>query len=178
MKEAPLRVSVVATDTVRRRGLVSMLEAAGHTVTTDAPDVALWDLAAGDPLPVETDTPIVVLTDNAAPAQVTGAIPRAVEPAQLNLALRAAAAGLVVRSPGMTATAGFRAAEDLPALTPREVEILALVGQGMTNKAIARRLGISVHTVKFHLETLFTKLEAASRAEAVAKGLRGGVLEI
>ena len=48
----------------------------------------------------------------------------------------------------------------------------------MSNKAVARSLGISVHTVKFHLEALFAKLDATSRAEAVAKGLRGGILEI
>ena len=65
-----------------------------------------------------------------------------------------------------------------PLLTPRETEILTLVGQGMSNKAVARALGISVHTVKFHLEALFAKLEATSRAEAVAKGLRGGVIEL
>ncbi len=76
---------------------------------------------------------------------------------------------------------GFRAVGDDPApvlLTPREAEILTLVGQGMSNKAVARQLGISVHTVKFHLEALFAKLEATSRAEAVAKGLRGGVIEL
>jgi two-component system, NarL family, nitrate/nitrite response regulator NarL len=48
----------------------------------------------------------------------------------------------------------------------------------MSNKAVARKLSISVHTVKFHLEALFVKLEATSRAEAVAKGLRGGVIEL
>ena len=75
---------------------------------------------------------------------------------------------------------GFHAAgEDAPPLlTPREAEILTLVGQGMSNKAAARALGISVHTVKFHLEALFAKLDATSRAEAVAKGLRGGVIEL
>ena len=45
-------------------------------------------------------------------------------------------------------------------------------------RAVARALGISVHTVKFHLEALFNKLDATSRAEAVAKGLRGGVIEL
>ena len=97
---------------------------------------------------------------------------------QLDAGLRAVAAGLVVRRPGAAPVSGFRAAEDLPPLTPREVEVLSLVGQGMTNKAVARRLGISVHTVKFHLEALFAKLEATSRAEAVAKGLRGGAIEL
>jgi two-component system, NarL family, nitrate/nitrite response regulator NarL len=100
---------------------------------------------------------------------------------QLDLALRAVAAGLLVRAPGSSPPDGFRAAgEDTPPtlLTPREAEILTLVGQGMSNKAAARQLGISVHTVKFHLEALFAKLEATSRAEAVAKGLRGGVIEL
>ena len=48
----------------------------------------------------------------------------------------------------------------------------------MSNKAIARKLGISAHTVKFHLEAVFDKLEAASRAEAVAKGLRRGLINL
>ncbi len=73
---------------------------------------------------------------------------------------------------------GFAAADDAPLLTPREREILGLLGEGLSNKAMARRLGISVHTVKFHLEALFSKLDATSRAEAVAKGLRGGVIEL
>ena len=61
-------------------------------------------------------------------------------------------------------------APDESPLTPRETEILTLIGQGFSNKAVARRLGISVHTVKFHIETMFGKLDASSRAEAVAKG--------
>ncbi len=99
---------------------------------------------------------------------------------QLDAALRAVAAGLLVRAPGGIPADGFHAAgEDAPPLlTPREAEILTLVGQGMSNKAAARALGISVHTVKFHLEALFAKLDATSRAEAVAKGLRGGVIEL
>ena len=73
---------------------------------------------------------------------------------------------------------GFAPAEDMPLLTPREREILGLVAEGLSNKAMARLLNISVHTVKFHLEALFTKLDATSRAEAVTKGLRGGVIEL
>jgi two-component system, NarL family, nitrate/nitrite response regulator NarL len=81
--------------------------------------------------------------------------------------------------PGLPTAGGFGAVDETPPpLTPREAEILTLVGEGMSNKAVARRLGISVHTVKFHLEALFAKLDATSRAEAVAKGLRGGILEI
>ncbi|MGH6611344.1 MAG: response regulator transcription factor, partial [Burkholderiaceae bacterium] len=56
-------------------------------------------------------------------------------------------------------------------LTPRELDVLAAIGAGSSNKAIARELGISLHTVKFHIESLFRKLGARTRAEAVAKGL-------
>ena len=62
-------------------------------------------------------------------------------------------------------------------LTPRELEVLAAIGAGLANKAIARQLGISLHTVKFHIESLFRKLGARSRAEAVAKGLERRVRE-
>ena len=54
-------------------------------------------------------------------------------------------------------------------LTPRELEVLAAIGEGLTNKAIARRLDISLHTVKFHVESLFRKLGARTRTEALAK---------
>jgi two-component system nitrate/nitrite response regulator NarL len=77
--------------------------------------------------------------------------------------------------------AGFRSAEEAAGgglLTPREVDILRAVGEGWSNKEVARRLGISSHTVKFHLEAIFDKLGAGSRAEAVAKGLRRGVIEL
>lgn len=67
---------------------------------------------------------------------------------------------------------GFAAApetEPRALLTPREVEVLAAIGEGLTNKAIARRLAISLHTVKFHVESLFRKLGARTRTEALAK---------
>lgn len=54
-------------------------------------------------------------------------------------------------------------------LTPRELEVLGAIGEGLTNKAIARRLDISLHTVKFHVESLFRKLGARTRTEALAK---------
>jgi DNA-binding NarL/FixJ family response regulator len=67
-------------------------------------------------------------------------------------------------------SAGFAPAADAEALlTPREVEVLGAIGEGLTNKAIARKLGISLHTVKFHVESLFRKLGARTRTEALAK---------
>lgn len=175
-----LRILLRADDPVRRQGLAAMLRAAGHAVVNDAPDVVLCDLGRNAAPPAEAEAPVLALTDFPVLAEPpAGVLPRRVTPEQLDAALRAIAAGLQVRMPGVAPTDGFRAAgEDPPLLTPRETEILTLVGQGMSNKAVARALGISVHTVKFHLEALFGKLEATSRAEAVAKGLRGGVIEL
>ena len=173
-----LRVTLLATDPVRRHGLAAMLQAAGHSVVEDGPDVVLCDLETGKAPPREAEAPVLALADQAIDA--AGVLPRGVDPAMLDPALRAVAAGLLVRVPGAAPTpAGFRGvAEDAPPLTPREAEVHALVGQGMSNKAVARRLGISLHTVKFHLEALFEKLGASSRAQAVAIGLRGGAIEL
>ncbi|MBN9562653.1 MAG: response regulator transcription factor [Alphaproteobacteria bacterium] len=102
-------------------------------------------------------------------------------PRDLDVALRAVAAGLQARRLGPPEPSGFAAAEEEgPAvlLTPREMEILTAISEGLSNKHIARRLGISTHTVKFHLEAVFAKLDAGSRAEAVAKGLRRGLIEL
>jgi DNA-binding NarL/FixJ family response regulator len=159
-----------------------MVEAAGHHVVTEAPDVVLCDLQRDTAPPAEAEAPVIALTSHAVSGgQPAGVLPREISAVQLDAALRAVAAGLLVRAPGVAPPDGFRAAGDevAPALlTPREAEILTLVGAGMSNKAVARQLGISVHTVKFHMEALFAKLDATSRAEAVAKGLRGGVIEL
>jgi len=62
------------------------------------------------------------------------------------------------------------------ALTPREVEVLTMLAEGLGNKAIARRLNISEHTVKFHVGSIFSKLNASSRTEAVTLGARQGLI--
>lgn len=64
----------------------------------------------------------------------------------------------------------------VPSLTPREQEILGMLAEGLPNKLIASRLGISDHTVKTHLEAVFDKLGASTRAEAVARAVRAGLL--
>jgi DNA-binding CsgD family transcriptional regulator len=64
------------------------------------------------------------------------------------------------------------------ALTPREAEVLALLAEGASNKAIARRLGISLHTAKFHVGQLLNKLDATGRTDAVAHAARLGVLHL
>jgi DNA-binding CsgD family transcriptional regulator len=64
------------------------------------------------------------------------------------------------------------------ALTPRELEVLALVAEGASNKTIARRLGISVHTAKFHVGSLLDKLDATGRTDAVAAAARLGLIHL
>jgi DNA-binding NarL/FixJ family response regulator len=63
-----------------------------------------------------------------------------------------------------------------PALTPRELEVLPLMSDGLANKEIASRLGFSTHTAKFHVESILRKLGAANRAEAVREGIRRGLI--
>jgi two-component system, NarL family, nitrate/nitrite response regulator NarL len=174
-----LRIRVHTTDPVRRRGLAAMLEATGHVLTDETPDVELCDMdRSATPLPKEAEAPVVALTRGSPSGAPAGVLRPDATAEQLDAALRAVFAGLLVRSAATPEARGFAQAEDMPLLTPREREILALIGEGLSNKAVARRLGISVHTVKFHLEALFTKLDATSRAEAVAKGMRGGVIEL
>jgi DNA-binding NarL/FixJ family response regulator len=64
------------------------------------------------------------------------------------------------------------------ALSTRERELLELIASGLTNKSIARRLDLSVNTVKYHLASIFTKLDARTRAEAVSEGARRGELTL
>ena len=70
------------------------------------------------------------------------------------------------------------ATDDDVLLTPRELEVLTLLAEGLSNKAIARRLGISVHTAKFHVGALIDKLDAVGRTDAVAHAARRGVIQL
>jgi DNA-binding CsgD family transcriptional regulator len=88
----------------------------------------------------------------------------------LRLAARGEAADAVLALP--------RHAEPDAALTTREAQVLALIAEGASNKVIARRLGISVHTAKFHVAAVLDKLDAGSRADAVAQAVRLGVLSL
>jgi DNA-binding CsgD family transcriptional regulator len=96
--------------------------------------------------------------------------------------LLAGVPGLRIAGPGEAADAILvpprPASAQEAALTPREAEVLALMAEGATNKGIARRLGISVSTAKFHVASVLDKLEAGSRTDAVALGMRLGVLDL
>lgn len=100
--------------------------------------------------------------------------------AELAAAIEAVAAGLVALPPELIGGATTRAPRRTEAapqpLTARELEVLGLLAAGLGNKAIAGRLGISEHTVKSHVTSLFAKLSVSSRAEAVAVAVRQGLL--
>lgn len=113
---------------------------------------------------------------------VYGLLPRETPPERLALALEAVYSGFLLLDPAYrTAIAIERAVTTTPPtdpLTPREQDVLRLLATGETNKAIARRLGITDHTVKFHLNSIMTKLGAQSRTDAVARAVRAGVLTL
>lgn len=93
----------------------------------------------------------------------------------LSLALTAAASGLVVQEQRGVSTP---TALESDLLTHRELEVLALMAQGLPNKMIAYRLGVTLHTAKFHVAQILAKLGAASRTEAVTLGARRGFLAL
>ena len=150
----------------------------------DEPPEDLLALAARDGAPA-----IVVLAPDLQPAWTSEALrsgiravlPGDLGPREILAALEAAAAGLVVLHP-----------QDLPALlserplpaaqtqtlSPREIQVLAMLAEGLGNKTIAWKLGISEHTAKFHVASILTKLNAGTRTEAVTQGIRRGLILI
>ena len=160
------------------------------------PDVLLLDLDAREDESMSLALnpgigPLVVLTDdtdNAWAIEVLRSGTRAILPrdatfAEIVAAIEASAAGLVVLHPhALPALFPHREQPELdPAeqiLTPREVEVLRMMAEGLGNKEIASRLLISDHTVKFHISSIFAKLGVSSRTEAVMAGIRQGLIMI
>lgn len=176
-----IRVAVLATYPAVRAGLAALLAAAGHEV--------LDDDAVGDPDVLVTDAidlviheahPMVLLTDVAAP-DVAAVLPRDASPSMIDAAVRAVHAGLRVTHPALLPDASLDIGLDAvpPSdLTPREIEVLQLLAAGMTNRGAALALGISEHTVKFHVGSALAKLGARSRTEAVSIAARRGLLPL
>jgi len=107
--------------------------------------------------------------------RVWGVLPTDVSAEELIAAVHALSQGLIVG----TSTLLFESeSESEPLshgpLTDRESEVLGLLSKGLANKQIAVALGISEHTVKFHVSSIYTKLNVTNRTEAVREGLRGG----
>jgi DNA-binding NarL/FixJ family response regulator len=119
-------------------------------------------------------------------AGVRGILPRSAERNEIVVAIKAVTNGLAVLPRELLPTLlnGGSEADELPdsndavraRLTPRELEVLAAMADGASNKAIARRLGISFHTAKFHVAAILDKLNADSRTEAVTKAAQLGLV--
>jgi DNA-binding CsgD family transcriptional regulator len=170
-----LRIAVAASDAARRSQLVALVREIGHEVVENSEfaDAFLTDGTAGRVIPT------AAVAIDVADGEFAAVLPPDPTPIQVDAALRAVAAGLTVRAPRRQSRAFAPLHDESPVLlTPREIEVLVAVGKGLSNKAAARLLGISPHTVKFHVESLFRKLGAGSRAEAVAKGLKRQIVEI
>jgi two-component system nitrate/nitrite response regulator NarL len=149
-------------------------------------------------LPVVALVPDGTAAHRVLEAGIAGILPRESDPDSIGAALRAAAQGLFVSDPSLwvegpppsfgplrSPHGGPRYAREERALigpskelTPREREVLALVAAGHPNKTIAHRLGISEHTVKFHVNSIMMKLGAQSRTDAAVRGTRLGLLPL
>lgn len=200
-----IRVLVVSRSSVIRAGLESLvrsipsLEFAGiveasHLATSDfSGDVLL--IEAGDssdyewPVLADLPIPVVLLLDSADSALISsalrsgirGAISLDATPEEIEGAVHAVNAGLVVTTPASLAELlpddPRTFAEELAeALSDRELEVLNLLAEGISNKLIAHRLSISEHTVKTHVASIFAKLGASSRTEAVSQAIRRGLV--
>ena len=111
-----------------------------------------------------------------------GVVPPDAPPEELAAAVAAAGQGLIVLPKAVTERLLHEpaaSAEELSeTLTAREREVLDLLGHGLSNKLIGRELHISEHTVKFHISSLYAKLEVSNRAEAVSRGARYGLISL
>src|SRR5215831_9013732 len=165
------------------------------------PDVMLLDLES----PVDETTlqalesagmvrnsAVVILIDdpefsvtNALHSGIRAVIPRMATAEEIVAAIQTSVVGLVVLHPDalhsvLSPISGYRP-EFHPSdqiLSPREVEVLRMIAEGLGNKEIASKLGISDHTVKFHISAIFVKLGASSRTEAVIIGIRAGMIMV
>jgi DNA-binding NarL/FixJ family response regulator len=181
-REHDMRVAATASTFAFLRSL--MLESSA--------DVALIDLGPEMQSPTVRDwllelldlTPIVLLITepdsgifNRIRRAGTGGLLQAdASPEQIIQSIKAVAAGLTVFDTALEAMSDAESTID--PLTPREREVLQLLSDGLGNKEIASKLNISEHTIKFHIRSILGKLGAASRTEAVTRGLRSGLIEL
>ncbi|WP_019630545.1 response regulator [Actinomadura atramentaria] len=157
------------------------------------PDVVLMDLRLGAGMngseatrriTAGTDARVLVLTTfdtdadivAALAAGATGYLLKDAPPAELFAAVRAAAAGSSALAPSVAARLVGRVRAPAATLTPRELEVLGLVAEGLSNREVGRRLFLSETTIKTHLVHIYGKLGVESRTAAVAAAVRRGLI--
>ena len=162
---------------------VLLVDAAGESPEAIIESLVDSDLAAEIPTVVLTEAASAAASARALQAGIRALLPNEISSDQLAAALQAAAAGLVVLHPAEileafpAVTPASQPLAELPEpLTRREREVLQMLAAGLANKEIAARLNISDHTAKFHVAAILGKLGAATRAEAVALGIRRGLV--
>ena len=202
-----IRVVIVDDHPVLRAGVAAVLasyediDVVGTTgspvsvtrlVQDAAPDVVLLDLGlgqrdGGELIPdLVGSTRVLVFTASgtdlaitrALAAGATGYLLKDASSDELAAAVRSVAAGTAVFSHAVVGRMLDRVQRPDETLTPREGEVLELLGAGLTNRAIAERLYLSESTVKTHLVRVFAKLGVDGRAAAVAEATRRGVIEL
>jgi two-component system, NarL family, response regulator YdfI len=189
-----IRVLIAVASPIERAGLESLLERAeniaviGTLSDWEQPDVIIADDDGADELlELHPNANFVVLTSDPNPATthellrsgVRAVLPRNSSADQTIAAVIAAAAGLITLRPEDLEPGffpGSRPSDTTEALSSRETEVLGMIAEGLSNKLIAHRLGISEHTVKFHVASIMSKLRASSRTEAVISGIRQGLI--
>jgi DNA-binding NarL/FixJ family response regulator len=193
----PIRVSLVTEDPLLRTGITSLLSQSGSidVVEDTEAEVALWDAGIavdqvlGRLAELRTvSRPIVAIVPDVAhvaPALAAGArgvvLRDAVGPG-LHAALVAVKSGLTVMDTALAASLlpsqPTTPAKSKGELTERERQVVQLLSEGLSNKLIADRLGISDHTAKFHVNGVMVKLGASTRTEAVVEAMRRGLIRL
>jgi len=190
-----IRLLIAAPAAVTRAGLEALAASNPHvqllgafddlaSLDTLRPDVVLAALRLSDLSPPSDGyaPAYVLLSDDAWNAGairlgVRAMLPRDASAAEIMAAVESAAAGLAVIHPDdLAPLLPTPTAAEPSNLTPRELEVLRMMAEGAANKAIAFALDISEHTVKFHVASILSKLNAGTRTEAVAIGLRRGLV--
>lgn len=192
LARAALEALVAASPDLQVAATVAALPDVPRVAAKLRPDLVLasFDAAPEDVPPELTGlgVPVAVLVDDPPPgwtaeavdAGIRAVLPHDVSAAEIAAAAGALAAGLVVLHPseldGVLAVPPRAEPATRAALTPREIEVLRMLADGLGNKEIAFQLAISEHTVKFHVASILNKLDAATRTEAVAIGIRRGLI--
>jgi DNA-binding NarL/FixJ family response regulator len=191
---ATLEISL--RDRTHLRVVVGRHRALGHLIVEDEPDVVILATTPERVMPaLETigsvrrqprmillvDDPRAAWTAVARRAGVRAILARDAVPEQVTAAIDAVMAGLVALDLDVTRPAPRAAEGDASeerALTAREREVLEMMAEGLSNRVIGRRLGISTYTVKCHVASILGKLRAGTRTEAVTLGVRSGLLSL
>lgn len=182
-----IRVHIEAASEVTRAGLEAILRASSGLEVVDSASDA--DVLVREQVPELVDgapsVPVVVLSADAPSLEAlrSGAravLPEDAPPRQIIAAIYAAAAGLAVVPVDESAPLLPHASleQTTEPLTAREMDVIEMLAEGLSNKAIAHRLSISEHTAKFHVNSILAKLRAGTRTEAVMRGIRLGLVKI